>query len=107
MFWKKYDTWFKGALIGLVISFIISIGLSANIPILGSLASPGLHSCYFLTQCTSQGMCSACIVIGLMLNLFFGFIIGAVIGAILDKNCCKKRNIKVAKKQDKNKKRKK
>jgi hypothetical protein len=98
MRWKDYETWFKGAFIGLVIALFVSIGIGSNIVVLSYLSSPGLYSCHLLTQCTEQ-VCSGCLVIGLMLNLFYGFIIGAIIGGIIECCCHKKSNKKGGRKK--------
>lgn len=82
MIWKKWENWFKGAIIGLVIALIISIGIGTNIKILNNLASPGVSSCQLLTSCSN---CVSCNIIGLMFNLIYGFIIGAIIGWIIGK----------------------
>ncbi len=82
MVWKKWGTWFKGAIVGLIISLIISIGIVSNKLILNKLAMPGLETCRLLTQCPN---CIGCNVVGLMFNLFYGFIIGALVGYIITK----------------------
>lgn len=79
---KKWQTWFKGAVIGLVIALIISIGIGTDIRMLNQLASPGILSCQLLTECSN---CIACDIIGMMLNSIYGFLIGALIGLIIDK----------------------
>lgn len=79
MSWKDYDTWFKGAIDGLIVALIISIGIGGNIPVLSLLASLGPLTCNLLTQCFGN-ICQSCLVVGFMINLFYGFIIGAIIG---------------------------
>ncbi|MBR9704164.1 hypothetical protein GOV12_02040 [Candidatus Pacearchaeota archaeon] len=96
MSWKNYDSWFKGAINGLIVALLISIGIGGKIPILWILASPGPLTCNLLTQCIGN-ICQACLVVGFMINLFYGFIIGAIIGWALGK---------VRKKERKNKDRK-
>lgn len=90
MRWKDYETWFKGAIIGLLIALLISLGIGGNIPVLSLLSIPGVYSCHVLTQCTGD-VCNSCLVVGFMLNLFYGFVIGAIIGSLVQ-ICYNKKN---------------
>jgi len=83
MFWKKWVMWYKGAVIGLIIGFIVSIGLAKESGIWNILASPGLITCRTITQCPQ---CIQCTVIALVFNLIYGFVIGAFIGWLIDKS---------------------
>ncbi|MEM0465745.1 MAG: hypothetical protein QXW97_03540 [Candidatus Pacearchaeota archaeon] len=93
MRWKDYKNWFKGAINGIIISLIISIGLIYDVPILTKIASLGLYSCYFLTQCSVNNICEPCLIIALMLNMIYGFLAGAFIGYSIE-YFIEKKNIK-------------
>lgn len=94
--WKKWATWFKGAIIGLVIALILNIILfNNNINI-------GVLSCNYLTSC-SGSVCEGCYYVGIMLNLTYGFIIGAFIGWLMDKIKNKKPGKEIKKKRKGNK----
>jgi Na+/proline symporter len=103
MVWKKWAIWYRGAIIGLIVGLIVSIGITKENGLLSSLASPGLLSCRVLTQCYGS-LCTPCLIVGLLLNLIYGFVIGAIIGLIIQKITKKE---KVEKKVTKNKRRKK
>lgn len=89
--WNKWETWFKGGLIGLVVALIISVGIGRNIVVLSNLAQIGVGSCWLLTQCPD---CAGCNVIGLMFNLIYGFLIGMLFGWLIDKLKNKKNHSK-------------
>ena len=98
MIWKKWAIWYRGAIIGLIIGCIASIGLFKEIEIWKTIASPGLLSCNFLTECSQ---CTGCTPIGLIFNLIYGFIIGALIGWIIQKNIERKKTNKQIKRRKK------
>jgi len=98
MIWKKWANWYKGAIIGLVIALIISVGIGTDIKILNKLASPGILSCQLLTECSN---CIACNIIGLMFNLIYGFVIGAAVGYIINKLFVKEDEVKKSKRRRK------
>jgi hypothetical protein len=103
MRWKEFDIWFKGAIFGLIIAMIVSIGIGQNIPILSFLSLPGVDSCYLLTHCTGN-ICTGCLVIGFMINLFYGYVIGAIIGGIIQYNTNKTKTRKKIKRNKNGKK---
>jgi hypothetical protein len=103
MIWKKWVIWYRGAIIGLIVGLIVSIGLTMKNGLLNTISSPGLLSCKALTQCSGE-LCMGCLVVGLIFNLIYGFVIGAIIGFIIQKLSFKE---KVHKKISKNKRRKK
>lgn len=102
MIWKKWANWYKGAMIGLIVGFIVSIGITKDSGVWSSLSSPGLISCKILTQCPS---CIGCKVIGLIFNLIYGFIIGALFGWLIDKTILGKSAEKEAREKSTKKKR--
>lgn len=101
MIWKKWAIWYKGAIVGLIIAFIVSIGLTSNNDIWNALASPGLITCRVMAQCGN--FCEPCNVVGLMINLVYGFLIGALVGWLIEKYFIKdkKNNIKKIKRRKK------